>query len=147
MRARGTLKERFSHSGVQRSHVQLPFQRFLSLILTLTSRSVHLPLQGREYKLRDSLRLLSNLLFPVRLQVRRSDESPLVVFAISIATLMSSIHFCISARELETKTTQLHVNKICLITQPSAVLLEKQGQIVKYSLDPHLVDTEILNCH
>lgn len=61
---------------------------------------------------RYSFHLCSNLLLPVRLLVRRSDESPLVVFAISMATLMSSIHFCISARELECKTKQLHSDKI-----------------------------------
>lgn len=81
-------------------------------MLTLTSVSVHLQLQGKEYKLGDSLRMSSNLLFPLRVQVRRSEESPLVVFAISIATLMSSIHLCISARELEPKTRQLDVNEI-----------------------------------
>lgn len=61
---------------------------------------------------RYSFYLRSHLLLPVRLLVRRSDESPLVVFAISMATLMSSIHFCISDRELECKTKQLHPDKI-----------------------------------
>lgn len=67
-----------------------------------------------------SLRLLSNLLFPLRLQVRRSEESPLVVFAISIATPMSSIHFCISATELGSKSGQSGVNKTYQTTPSSA---------------------------
>lgn len=42
-----------------------------------------------------------DLLLLVRLLVRMSDEGPLLVFAASIATLMSSIHRSISASELE----------------------------------------------
>lgn len=92
----------------------------------------------KRVKTERQLHLLPDLLFPGRLLVRRSDESPLVVFAISIATLMSSIHFCISARELESKTTQLHINKIYQTTQSLSVLLEKHGQTVTYMLDHHL---------
>lgn len=40
----------------------------------------------------------------VTMQVSRSDEGPLLVFAISIAIFMSSIHFSISVSELQGKT-------------------------------------------
>lgn len=105
-RIQRAMRARISHSGARPSCMLLPFQRFLSQILTLTLLSVCFP------TVRYGFHLCANLLLPVRLLVRRSDESPLVVFAISMATLMSSIHFCISARELECKTKQLHSDKI-----------------------------------
>ena len=49
----------------------------------------------------------SNLLLFVRLLVSRSDEGPLLVFAISIVIFMSSIHFSISVSELHWKNTQM----------------------------------------
>jgi len=48
--------------------------------------------------------LCSNLLLSIRLQVKRSAEGPLLLFIVSIAPWMSSIHFSISISELEGET-------------------------------------------
>lgn len=47
----------------------------------------------------------SDLLLSVRLPVSTSDVGPLLVFAASIAILTSSIHFCISVKELRGEMT------------------------------------------
>lgn len=56
-----------------------------------------------------TINLCIDLLLSVRMLVSTSDEGPLLVFAVSIATLMSSIHFSISARELERKKKKTHM--------------------------------------
>lgn len=81
------------------------------------------------------------------LSVRRSDEGPLLVFAISIAVLMSSIHFSISVNELHRKYTHLnsaHSREACWL---ETVLLTRMSQILSVSCQiRHHLLSKLANC-